>query len=171
MKHKQSEPVEPSWDMNDPIGSFRRYGEHLHQKARWMFLKDGHHAEMMFFFRSGGAAMLMLVRGDRDEFAGNIRRIIRGSGVIGVVHICEAWTRFGGKNDHITKQIVLGEMGVSDLRAEDRGEALFTSIQSSDGQATCWIDPIQRDAKTGKASLGKASTIREIGGRFGKLFG
>jgi hypothetical protein len=169
-RHKPTEPVEPSWDVSDPIGSFRRYGEHLHQKARWMFLKDGHHAEMMFLFRTGGAAMLMLVGGDREEFADNIRRIIHGSGIIGVIHVCEAWTRMGGKNDHITKQIILGEMGVSDLRPEDRGEALFTSIQSSDEQSTCWVDPSHRDAKTGKASLGRTITIREIGGRFGGLF-
>jgi len=168
---KPTEPAEPSWDMNDPMGSFHRYGKHLHQKARWMFMKDGNHAEMMFLFRSSGQGLVMLVRGDRDEFAANIKGIIRGSGVIGVVHICEAWTRFGGHNDHVTKQIMLGEIAVSDLRPQDRGEALFTSIQSSDGQSTCWVDPIHRDAGTGKVSLGKEFTLVETGGRFGKLFG
>src|ERR1035437_7862054 len=123
------EPVEPKWDATDPLASFRRYAAFFHEKAKWMFLKDKTHAEMMFVFKSGGECLLMLVRGDRDEFVANLKKLIQGSDAVGVVHICETWTRFGGIKDHITKQLTLGEMSVSDLRPEDRGDALFVVVQ------------------------------------------
>ena len=165
------EPTEPQWDAANPNESFSRYAESLRRKAKWMFLKDKTHAEMMFVFRSAGKGILLLVRGNRDAFVEKLKELIRGSDVVGVVHVCEAWTRFGGSKDHITKQIMMGEMGVSDLRPEHRGEALFTAIQSRDGRSFCWIDPILRDAKTGKVSLREGFKLDKIEGRFGGLFG
>ena len=169
-KRNQRDPEEPIWDANDPDGSFRRYAESLHRKARQMFMQDKTHAEMVFVFEVSGKCLLLLVRGDRDEFIANLRRLIKERPVVGVVHIAETWMRVGGRGDHVTKQIVMGEMGVSDLRPEDREEALLVSIQSRDAQGISWVHPILRDAKAGKVSLGEGFTINEIGGRFGRLF-
>jgi len=121
-------------------------------------------------FQSTGKGILLLVKGDRDAFVKKLEQMIQTSDVIGVVHICEAWTRFGGNKDHVTKQIMLGEIGVSDLRPEDRTEALFTSVQSKYGQSSCWVDPIVRDAKTGEVSLKEGIKLEEVEGRFGRLF-
>jgi hypothetical protein len=166
----QPEPEQTIWDANDPRGSFLRYGEFLHQKIRWTFLHDKTHAEMMFLFEPSGDCLLLLVQGDRDQFVANLRRFINERPIIGIVHVCEAWMHFGGRGDHVTKQILLGEMGVSDLRPEDRNEALYVSIQPRDGQGTSWVNPILRDIKTGDVSLGEGFTIDGIGGRFGRLF-
>ena len=164
------EPAEPQWDNTNPDESFFRYADYLHEKAKWMFLKDKTHVEIIFVFKSTGEGILLLVKGDRDAFVAKLKVLIQKSNVIGVVHICEAWTRFGGNKDHITKQIMLGELGISDLRPEDRMEALFTSVQSRGGQSSCWVDPIVRDAKTGEVSLGKDFKLDNISGRFGRLF-
>ena len=164
-----AEPLEPTWDTADPMASFRRYGDHLHQKAKHLFLEHGRHIEIMIFFHGDGKSISIPIGGDRDRFVSVVKHALNGSGVIGIVHICEAWTHISHQPDHVNKQLLLGEMAVSDLRPEDRGEALFTSIQGCDGQSTCWVDPILRD-KTGKISLGKGFQISKIGGRFGKLF-
>lgn len=164
------EPVEPKWDTSDPSSSFRRYAAFLHDKAKWTFLKDKTHVELVFVFLPTGEGNILLVQGDRDEFAANLKTVVQNNDIIGIVHIAEAWTRFGGRGDHVTKQLMLGEMGVSDLRPEDRGEALFVSMQSRDGHSKCWVEPIVRNAKEGEVSLGEGFEIAGIGGRFGKVF-
>ena len=163
------EPAEPQWDNTNPDESFRRYADYLHEKAKWTFLKDKTHVEIIFVFKSTGEGILLLVRGDRDAFVKKLKELIRNNDAVGVVHICEAWTRFGGNKDHLTKQIMLGEIGVSDLRPADRTEALFVSVQSV-GQSSCWVDPIVRDAKTGEVSLGESVALDKTEGRFGGLF-
>jgi hypothetical protein len=167
--NRNTEPVKPVWNATDPMGSFRLCGEYLHQKAKQVFLKDQTHAEMMFIFKSNGECFVKLVRGDRDEFVASLRKLITDSSIIGIVHIAEAWTRFGGQGDHITTQLIHGEMAVSDLKPEERGEALFVGMQSRDGQTLTWVEPIIRDG-SGKVTLGKGFTIDEIGGRYAGLF-
>lgn len=71
-------------------------------------------------------------------------------------------------NDHILKQVIAGEIRVSELRPEDRQEVLMVSAQSRDGWATSWVDEIVRIA--GKVSLGGCQEIRDFQGRFGRLF-
>ena len=88
--------------------------------------------------------------------------------IIGIIHIAEAWTRKGDTKDHITKQLYYGEMKVSDLRPEDRGEALVLSIQTRNGTQKAWVEPIVRDGD--KVSLGKGFAIDQTGGSLGNLF-
>jgi len=163
------EPVPPKWNANDPMGSFHHYAESLHQKAKWMFLKDGTHVELMFIFKSSGECFLLLVKGDRDQFVIHLRDLIKRYAVIGIVHIAEAWMRIGGHGDHITTQLIYGEMAVSDLLPADRSEALLVGIHSNDGQVVTWVEPIIRDAN-GKPTLGKAFNLTDMAGRYGMLF-
>lgn len=167
---QQPEPAEPKWDNDNISDSFSRYADYLHEKAKWMFLKDKTHVEIIFAFQSNGTGNLLLVRGDRGEFVKKLKQMIQNSDVVGVVHICEAWARFGGEKDHITKQIMWGEMAISDLKPEHRMEILSVSVQSRDGQSFCWIDPIVRDAKTGAISLKEGFKLEKIEGKFGGLF-
>lgn len=165
-----AEPENPQWDAANPNESFSRYADFFHRKAKWMFLRDETHVEIIFAIRSTGECLLLLVRGDRDAFVKKLKALVQESDVIGVVHISEAWARFGDDNDHITRQIMWGEMAISDLRPEHRMEVLIVSVQSRSGQSFCWIDPIVRDAKTGEVSLREGFNLDKIEGRFGRLF-
>jgi hypothetical protein len=164
----QPEPPEPKWDNANPMESFSRYAVYLHEKAKWMFLKDKTHVELIFAIRPNKEGILLLVRGNRDAFVANLKQMIQNSDIIGIVHIAEAWMHSG--NDHITKQIMWGEISVSDLKPEHRTEALTVSVQSRDGQSFAWFDPIKRDEKTGEVSLDKGFRLEKIEGRFGQLF-
>ncbi len=126
--------------------------------------------ELMFLFNSDGEVMLLPVQGNKDEFVENVKQMIREQDIIGAVHIAEAWSRFGHVKDHVTKQIILGEMGVSDLRPEDKSEALLVAVQSRDGKSSCWIDAIIRNKENGSVGLGDACELNEVGGRLGGLF-
>ena len=166
-----AEPETPIWDASNPDESFSRYADFLHRKAKWTFLKDKTHVEIIFAIRPTGEGILLLVRGDRDAFVVKLKELIQSSDIIGVVHIAEAWARFGGDNDHTTRQIMFGEMAISDLLPEHRTEALFVSMQSRAGQSSCWIDPIIRNKKIGDICLQEGFKLDKVEGRFGRLFG
>jgi len=80
-----------------------------------------------------GAPLVVLHFGRMDlkNYTGKLKELIQGSDTVGVVHVCEAWMRFGGNKDHVMKQIALGEMRISDLKPEDRGAALFVAMQET----------------------------------------
>ena len=67
------------------------------------------------------------------------------------------------------KQILAGEMGVSDLKKGDKTESLVVRYECRDGTQRMWISPIVR-TKAGVA-LGDALEMGETAeGRFGSLF-
>jgi hypothetical protein len=159
------------WDVAaDPAASFRQIAEYLHEQSKKRLLLDGIHAEMIFVFKTTGDCLILLVGGDRDAFVAKLKAMIRRGNVVGVIHIAEVWIRIGDQEDHTTKQILDGEIGISDLRPEHRGEALMVMMQSRDRDGKTWIEPILRDEK-GKPYLGIGFSMAEIGGRFGNLFG
>ena len=125
---------------------------------------------MMFVFKSDGTCLILLVGGDRDAFVAKIKAMIRLGDVVGVIHIAEVWIRISDQEDHTTKQILDGEMNVSDLQPQHRGEALMVMMQSRAGDGKTWIEPILR-AKNGKPFLGIGFSMSAIGGRFANLFG
>ncbi len=73
-------------------------------------------------------------------------------------------------DDHILKQVVAGEIKVSQLQPEHRQEALMVSAQSRDGWATSWVDRIARNP-AGGISLAGCTEFSDFRGRFGKVFG
>ena len=99
----------------------------------------------------------------------NLRGTIKANNAYGVIQIGEVWTYIPPKpNDHTFRQVVEGEMKVSELKPEDKTEALFVRYQSLEDQCF-WVNPILREG-TG-VSLGEAIEFRdEAGGRFGSLF-
>jgi DNA mismatch endonuclease, patch repair protein len=163
----------PGWNASNPSASFRAFAEAIHRQARQVFVKDGHHAEFMFFMPLDGKGHLVHTRFDnRDMMAVWVKTHVAEHYPFGVLHICEAWLRLAeGKNDNILRQVIDGEMKVSELREEDRKEALTVTAQARDGYSMTWIDEIVRDKKTGKVSLKPTITFKEFEGRFGKLFG
>ncbi len=97
---------------------------------------------------------------------------IRQNDIFGVVHVVEAWVYVPKKpNDHTMKQILDGEMGVSDLKKGDKIEALVVRYECRDGSQRMWISPIVRP-KTGGVAFGDPLGMGETAeGRFARLFG
>ena len=162
----------PAWDAADRAGSFARYAEWLNEKARFTFLSAGFHAEMFFFMRADGqGGMGMPPKGmDRDRVVAMLRQTIRANDIYGIVHICEAWTLFPKRpKDHTFKQVLDGEIAVSELRPEDRTEALTVRMESRDGASHLWLSPIMR-TNLGVALADAIDWKEPTGGRFSGLF-
>ena len=162
----------PPWDKSAPAESLRRLGEWYNQRARGMFLKAGSHVEIYFLFsRDGQGTLIQVPPGmDRGTFMANLKGTVLKMGSYGVIQITEVWTYLPPRpNDHTFRQVLEGEIKVSELKPEDRTEALLVRYQSSDGDQCVWVNPILRKG-TG-VSLGETIEIRgEALGRFGSLF-
>ena len=162
----------PGWDAAKAADSFRNFARHVHGMAKEVLLRDGRHAEMLFFMPLDGNGHIVLWKsGDRDLEAEWLRRHVAESYALGVVHIFEAWMRVAdGPDDHIMRQVMDGEIKVSQLKPADRKEALMVSAQSRDGWANSWVDEILRDG-AGRLSLGRCMEFDDFRGRFGEVFG
>ena len=173
MKEIEATPISvPGWDAARPAESFRAFANFIHFRAKEVLLADGHHSEMFFFMPLDGNGHIILWQSnDRDLEADWLRKHITEHYSYGVVHVVEAWMHMAAKpGDHTLKQLMDGEMKVSQLRPEDRREVLMVSAQSRDGWAVSWVDQLARD-KTGKISLGECTEFTDFRGRFGKVFG
>lgn len=168
-----SPPTEPpEWNEADRAGSFRAYAEWLNETARMTFLKDKTHVELFFLVRPDGAAGMGAPPPDmdRDQVAGMLKESIREHGIYGLVHILEAWMYFPRQpGDHTFQQVLQGEIRVSELRPEDRKEAVIVHCQSREGANTMWMSRIIRLGQD--VALADAIEWRDPpGGRFGRLF-
>ena len=73
-------------------------------------------------------------------------------------------------NDHTMRQILEGEIAVSDLKKGEKTEALVVRYECRDGAQRMWISPIVRP-KPGGVALGDALVLGETAdGRFASLF-
>ena len=171
MKNPSHKPM-PPWDKSDPAGSLRRLGEWYCDRARGMFLKAGSHVEIYFLFtRDGQGTMIQIPPGmAREAFMANLQGTIKANNAYGVIQIGEVWAYIPPRpNDHTYRQVLEGEIKVSELKEGDKTEALMIRYQSSVGEQCAWVNPIQR---TGAGvSLGDAIEIQgEALGRYGSLF-
>ena len=96
---------------------------------------------------------------------------MRAEETFGVVHISESWMYIPkSRSDHTLKQIMTGEIAVSELKPGDRTEALVVMAESRDGWQVLWFSPIRRDGD--KVSLAPTVEFEETPvGRFAGLFG
>jgi len=120
------------------------------------FLEDKTHVELFFFLKAAGPSSIFPVppKVDRKEMLSAIRATIKAEDIYGVIHIAEAWTYVpAGRNDHTVKQIMDGEIKVSELNEKDRKEALLVSVESREGGCELWFAQIVRDGK-GNVTLG-----------------
>ena len=162
----------PGWDASRAADSFRAFAQFVHTQAKAILVRDGRHAEMLFCMPLDGHGHVVLWGSiDRDHQASWIRRHISETYAFGVIHVVEVWMRMApNPNDHILKQVMAGEIKVSELRPEHRKEALMVSAQSRDGWSMAWSDEIVRGID-GKPSFGTCHAVTDYEGRFGKLFG
>ena len=174
MDSQQINISSPGWNPGNPFISFQSFAHSIHEQAKRVLLKDKFHAEMFFFIPlDGNGHIVQWTGGDnRDATAKWVREHIREHYIYGVVHVCECWARLAdGPHDHVLDQIIDGEIRVSELRPEDRVEALSVSAQSRDGYSNNWIDEIIRGKAKGAMTLGKCTSFSDFDGRFGRLFG
>ena len=100
----------------------------------------------------------------------NLQGTIKANNAFGVIQIGEVWAYLPPRpDDHTYRQVLEGEMKVSELKPEDKTEALLVRFQSSDGDQCVWVNPILR--KGAGVSLGETIEIEgEALGRYGSLF-
>lgn len=162
-----------NWNPNDRAACFRQFAEGLVAQSKAIFLADRCHGEMFFFVTPNGEALVIPAppKMDRDELVVNVRQTVQQQDIYGVVHIVEGWTYFAQRpHDHTITQIIEGEIRVSELRPEDRTEALIVMMESREGAHFLWLTPILRDEET--VTLGETVEYPDPpNGRFSKLFG
>lgn len=163
----------PDWDPAKPSESMRRQASWFVGEARTTFLKAGTHVELFFLYRKDGQGAMgnPPPTMEREQFTQVLRRAIQMNDIYGVVHIVEAWVYIPRRpNDHTMKQILAGEIAVSDLEKGDKAEALIVRYECRDGTQSMWINQILR-SKAGSVALADAIEMEdEVGGRFGSLF-
>ena len=137
-----------------------------------MFLEAGSHVEIYFLFsRDGKGTLIQVPPGmDRETFMANLKGTMLKMGSYGVIQIAEVWTYLPPRpDDHTFRQVLEGEIKVSELKPEDRTEALLVRYQSSDGTQCVWVNVIQR--KPSGVSLAEPIELHDkADGRFGSLF-
>jgi hypothetical protein len=163
----------PIWNPADPAGSLRTYAEWIRNIAVSTFLSDKTHAELFLFIKITGPSSVFPVppKTDRKEIISAIRQTIQEENIYGIIHITEAWTYMpSGRNDHTVKQILDGEMAVSDLNETDKREALLVSFESREGSYEVWSAPIVRDNKKGVTLGGDMQRIKTSWTNWERLF-
>jgi hypothetical protein len=171
MSDAQENPP-PVWMKADPSGSLRRHATWLNNLARVTFLTDKTHVEIFFLLLADGTGGLAQtpVGMDRDQFLAVLKGSIKEHGIFGVIHIAETWSYFPRRpNDHTMKQIVQGEIAVSELNQGDRTETLMVRVECRDGWQHLWLNPIVR-TKDGVALSDSIELDDAPGGRFGTFF-
>ena len=139
----------PQWNSEDPEMSLVSLWESLHTRARDMFREAGTHLEIVFIVGNDGTVQPQPIASPmtREAVAEVLQQQIPGSPVCGLIHIGEGWAYVPtGKGDHTHKQLVLGEMRVSDLNEDDRTEVLASCLLSRGGNARALLEEIVRPA-------------------------
>jgi len=158
---------QPEWDKLTPSESFFTYAEWLHEQAMDTFLEDKTHAQILFLFseEEGLVSINQIPPNTTDkQLLNGVRQAIGEHNLYAVITLAETWTYFPKKkHDHVITQLVHDEMGVADLRDDDKTECLMLRMESRDGDGLVWLNRIIRDGNDDgggdKVSLGDAVTV------------
>jgi hypothetical protein len=165
-------PGMPRWNSQEPDASLIALWEFLHAQAQTMFLQAGTHLEILFIVGADGTLQPQPIAAPmtHDEITHMLREQLPGSSVYGLIHIGEAWAYIPkGKGDHTHKQLRLGEMGVSDLNADDKIDVLATSLLSRAGDTRARLDEILRETDS-TATLGRCIQATDSRFPLGNVF-
>jgi hypothetical protein len=150
----------PLWNPSEKSASIRKWAEELHKESKRVFLLDKTHAHLLFLFKDEGPVGINPIppKTDQAQIYEAIRRAVKDNNLYAVIYVGEVWTYFlKHKKDHTAFQLLDGEMKVSDLRDEDKTEALYLKMESRDGASLIYLDKIVRDK--GQVGLGDGKTI------------
>jgi hypothetical protein len=130
--------------------------------ARMLFEKDGYHVAMVMFLDGDGNVIpppipMVDLNGIRADSKSELLEEAKAAGAQTMVTISEAWEYSGSSRSHTTKQLLLHEMNVSDLRPEDRQEILVLTATMRDGFTVMISSPVDRSA--GSPSLFEAKWL------------
>ena len=113
---------------------------------------------MLFFFRGDeGLVSVNPVppKTDPAQLNATIENAVKEHELYGVVFVGEAWAYFPKEKDHTAFQLMDGEMKVSDLRDEDKKEALIVRMENEDGDSLIFLDLIIRGKRSVKLGMGQ----------------
>jgi hypothetical protein len=142
-------PSQPSWNAAAPVESLHAFAKWLQNEAREVFAKDGTHAHLLFLIdKEQGLVSMNPIppNTNKEQISAGVRQAIEEHDIYAVVSVAESWVYYpNGPRDHTAIQLRYNEMGVADLRDEDRREALLVRMESSDGELLTWFSPIVRN--------------------------
>jgi hypothetical protein len=153
-------PQPPEWNSSDKPASLLAYAKWLHAEAVEVFLKDKTHGQILFLFTEDGLTSINPLPANLEpkKLLNGVEQAIREHNLYGIVTIGEAWTYFPKRpRDHTAIQLLHGEMGVADLKDEDKTEVLLVRMESRDGGHLTWLDPIVRSGED--ATLGAGMVL------------
>jgi hypothetical protein len=157
---------------------FTNFTREVNEKAKSIFMEDKYHGPMMAICSSDRTVsfiplnkMIELSEMNKVSWQDVLSLSLQDMAVHeptfeAVVIITEAWAyKADGKDDHITKQIMNGEISISQLNPEHRYEILNVVMTSRGGQNLTLMSPIIRDGEN--VSLGETEEITNCSGRLG----
>lgn len=140
--------TQPTWDQREKASCLHLWTDYFHTLARELFGQDGTHANMLFFFdgeRGLISADLIPPNVKHNQVNASIKNAIHEHNLYGVILIGESWTYSIKDKDHTACQLLNGEMSVSDLRPEDKREALIVQMENLDGDCIVYLNEIVRE--------------------------
>jgi hypothetical protein len=154
---------QPIWITNEESACMRKWTDYLHGEAKRLFIRDGTHVNLLFCFnKEHGLVSVNPVPQDidQDQLDTVITHAVIEHNLYGVVFIGETWMYFIKENDHTAFQLLDGEMKVSDLNDEDKGEALIVRMENRDEDCLIYLDEIKRDENS--LTLKECKTVRGV---------
>ena len=173
MKQPELQPaVFQHWNPAVPRQSFECFAKSIHEQARNVLLKGGHHLEeYAFMLHTGQCYAIIWDDKDRASQFHWTRKHIHDNNVYGVVHIYEVRIPSPeSERDHALKGDIDGRKRVSVLRFQERADALTITAETRDGYRHAWTDEILVNEPDGRLYRGSGMEFVTFEDRFGKMF-
>ena len=100
-------------------------------------------------------------KSDHAQIHAAISDAVKKNSLYAVIHVGEAWAYFPKEKDHIAFQLMDGEMKVSDLKPEDKAEALYLRMENRDKDCVVYLNKILRDGDKVELAEGKTMLNEE----------
>ena len=156
---------------------YKKQANDLAKIARQVFERDGFHVPMIILYGAKDVVAILdlskVIHEHPDDWKDAVTMTLtqfvkKEPAIQALAFISEAWV-YKSKNpkDHVVKQIMDGEIAISELKPEDRQEVISIAMSGRDGTGYSVIIPIIRKGK--KVTLGEADESNGVmAGRFGR---
>ena len=155
--------TQPKWDQEEKVACMHLWADYLHTQAKKMFEQDGTHGNILFIFDEESgliSADLIPPKVEHSQVNASIKNAVQEHNLYGIILIGESWTYSIKDKDHTARQLLNGEMSVSDLRPEDKRESLIVHMENRDGDCLVYLNEIIRNSAGATLSEG-TKTNRE----------